>query len=94
MYRWPGTWIFFPEDARGPSNLRDGEGAMVTLQFAELDGTFPTDIATNYPNFRHRGPWRTFFTRHRIAAGDAVAIERLSEYEYRVLPVIRQGRER
>jgi hypothetical protein len=78
---------------RGPSNVKDGEGALLTLQFAGLDGTFPTDIATNYPNFRRRGPWRGFFDHHRIAAGDAVAIERLSPYEYRVLPLILQGRE-
>jgi hypothetical protein len=53
-----------------------------------------TDIATNYPNLRRRGLWRTFFDRHRIAAGDAVAIERLSQYEYRVLPLILQDPER
>ena len=30
----------------------------------------------------------------RIAAGDVVAIERLSRYEYRVLPLIQPGQER
>lgn len=29
-----------------------------------------------------------------LSRRDAVAIERLSQYEYRVLPVIRPGRER
>jgi hypothetical protein len=88
-----GHLDFFPEDARGPSNVKDGEGAMLTLQFARLDGTFRTDIASDYPSFRRRGPWRTYFAHHRIAAGDAVAVKRLSHYKYLVLPVVRQGRQ-
>jgi len=67
---------------------------MLTLHFAELDGTHLTDIASNYPSFRRRGPWSRFFAHHQIAAGDVVAIERLSRYEYRVLPLIQPGQQR
>ena len=89
-----GNLGFFPQDSLGPSNLRDGEGTMLTLHFAGLDGTHLTDIASNYPGFRRRGPWSRFFAHHQIAAGDVVAIERLSRYEYRVLPLIQPGQER
>jgi len=89
-----GNLGFFPQDSLGPSNLRDGEGTMLTLHFAGLDGTHLTDIASNYPGFRRRGPWSRFFAHHQIAAGDVVAIQRLSPYEYRVLPLIQPGQER
>src|SRR5437764_9940766 len=89
-----GNLGFFPKESLEPSNSRDGEGTMLTLHFAGLDGTYLTDIASNYPNFRRRGPWSRFFAHHQIVAGDVVAIERLSRYEYRVFPLIRPGRER
>jgi hypothetical protein len=89
-----GNLEFFPQDSLGPSNSRDGEGTMLTLHFAGLDGTHLTDIASNYPNFRRRGPWSRFFAHHQIAAGDVVAIERLSRYEYRVFPLIQPEQER
>jgi hypothetical protein len=34
-----------------------------------------------------RAPIRQFFTDHNLKAGDKIAIEKLSDYEYRVLPV-------
>jgi hypothetical protein len=89
-----GNLGFFPQDSLGPSNLRDGEGTMLTLHLAGLDGTHLTDIASNYPSFRRRGPWSRFFAHHQIVAGDVVAIERLSRYEYRVLPLIQPRQER
>ena len=89
-----GNLGFFPQDSLGPSNVRDGEGPMLTLHLAGLDGTHLTDIASNYPGFRRRGPWSRFFAHHQIAAGDVVAIERLSRYEYRVSPLIQPRRER
>lgn len=89
-----GNLGFFPQDSLGPSNLGDGEATMLTLHFAGLDGTHQTDIASNYPGFRRRGPWSRFFAHHQIAAGDVVAIERLSRYEYQVLPLIQPRQER
>ncbi len=76
---------FFPADAMGAPNARDGTGALLTLHFEGLPGTVRTDIAADKKIFRSRGPWRNFFKRHDLQPGDRVAIERLSAYEYRVL---------
>ena len=78
---------FFPEDAIGPANERDGNGALLTLQFDGLREAVETDIAGGHKFFRRRGPWKKFFARHGLGEGDSVAIERLSAYKYRVVPV-------
>jgi hypothetical protein len=78
---------FFPEDAIGPANERDGNGALLTLQFDGLREAVETDIAGGHKFFRRRGPWKKFFARHGLSEGDSLAIERLSAYKYRVVPV-------
>jgi hypothetical protein len=76
---------FFPADAIGAPNARDGTGTLLTLHFAGLPGTVSTDIAADKKIFRCRGPWRAFFKLHGLQPGDRIAIKRLSAYEYRVL---------
>ncbi len=76
---------FFPADAMGAPNARDGTGTLLTLHFEGLPGTVRTDIVADKKIFRCRSPWRNFFKRHDLRPGDRVAIERLSAYEYRVL---------
>jgi hypothetical protein len=78
---------FFPAAAVGAAKVQDGEGAVLTLHFAGLPEAVETDIADKHKIFRRRDPWRRFFAHHRLAEGDSVAIERLSSYEYRIVPL-------
>jgi hypothetical protein len=82
-----GHLDFFPSDTIGAANARDGQGALLTVHFAGLPEVVETDIAAGKDLFRRRGPWRKFFAHHCLQPGDSVAIERLSPYEYRVVPV-------
>lgn len=75
---------FFPADAIGAPNARDGTGTMLTLHLEGLPGPIRTDIAADKKIFRCRGAWRDFFKRHHLQPGDQLVIERLSAYEYRV----------
>jgi hypothetical protein len=78
---------FFPADAVGEANSRDGEGR-------HPDGALrrpapPGEDRHRRPphkDFRQRKPIREFFERHGLKAGEMIAIEKLSDYEYRVLP--------
>jgi hypothetical protein len=81
-----GHLDFFPADAIGAANVHDGQGALLTVHFAGLPEAVETDIASGKDLFRRRGPWRRFFAHHGLQPGDSVAIERLSAYEYRVVP--------
>lgn len=81
-----GHLDFFPTDAIGPANARDGQGALLTVHFTGLSEAVETDIAGGKNFFRRRGPWRKFFAHHGLQPGDSVAIERLSAYAYRVVP--------
>jgi hypothetical protein len=76
---------FFPADAVGPTNSRDGEGKMLTVRFDGLPDPVETDIAAPH-DFRRRGPIRQFFAHHDLKPGEKIAIEKHSDYEYRVLP--------
>ncbi len=79
---------FFPEAAIGPANARrDGQGALLTLRFEGLLKPVETDIAGNHMIFRRRSPWGRFFAHHGLRAGDKVAIEKRSDYEYRIIPL-------
>jgi hypothetical protein len=77
---------FFPADAIGAANARDGQGIPLTVHFAGLPEAARTDIAGDKAIFRSRGPWRKFFAHHALQPGDTVIIERLSAREYRVVP--------
>jgi len=78
---------FFPADAVGPTNSRDGEGRMLTVRFDGLPDPVETDITgAPHHDFRRRGPIRQFFAHHDLKPGEKIAIEKHSDYEYRVLP--------
>jgi hypothetical protein len=77
---------FFPADAIGAANAQDGKGAMLTLHFEGLAEPVETDIAGDKKIFRCRGDMGKFFARCGLAEGNSVVIQRLSAYEYRILP--------
>jgi hypothetical protein len=79
---------FFPADAIGGHNKQAGRGTPLKLNFEGFIGAESTDIDPKHKFFRLRGrAWQDFFERHGLRAGDKVAIERISAYEYRVVPV-------
>jgi hypothetical protein len=79
---------FFPADAVGAANADNGEGVMLTLHYAGLPDPVETDIAGSpHLDFRRRGSIRKFFEHHKLQPGDEIAIEKISDYEYRVVPV-------
>ena len=76
---------FFPADAVGGRSKEDGLGRSLTVHFQGQADPVETDIAGgNKLLFRARSPWRAFFSRHRLEAGDSLTIVRLSDYQYRV----------
>src|SRR5579875_445144 len=78
---------FFPADTIGANNKQTRAGTALTVHFDGV-GEAETDIDSQHKIFRLRGRiWREFFQRHGLRAGDKVAIQRVSEYEYRILPV-------
>jgi hypothetical protein len=79
---------FFPANAVGAANANDGTGEMLTLHYAGLVEPVRTDIAGRpHLDFRDRGSIRKFFEHHKLQAGDEIAIEKKSDYEYCVVPV-------
>ena len=78
---------FFPADAVGPANSRDGKGKMLTVRFDGLPDPVETDITGDpHHDLRCRGLTRRFFAHHDLKPGEKIAIEKDSDYEYRVLP--------
>jgi hypothetical protein len=85
-----GHLDFFPEDAIGATSRQGKLGRPLTVHFEGLPGTAETDIVPDKKIFRLRDwHWQEFFKRHDLHAGDQVAIERISAYEYRVIPLPR-----
>jgi hypothetical protein len=79
---------YFPAQAVGEANANDGEGKKLTLHYAGLPDPVKTDIAGRpHLFFRDRGSIGRFFDHHKLQAGDKIAIERRSDYEYDVVPV-------
>lgn len=77
---------FFPADAIGANNKQTGVGASLLVHFDGV-GQAETDIDSQHKIFRLRGKiWQEFFEQHGLRAGDKVAIEHVSKYEYRLLP--------
>ncbi len=77
---------FFPADTIGAPNAHHGEGTLLTLHFEGHSEPVQTDIAGDKKIFRCREDVGRFFAKHRLAEGDSVVIERLSTYEYHVVP--------
>jgi 5-methylcytosine-specific restriction protein A len=74
---------FFPADAVGERNRKQGQGALLTVWFAGAGEPVLTDLGGEHKTFRERTtPLREFFARNHIRPGDQVAIERLGTYEY------------
>jgi hypothetical protein len=81
---------FFPADAIGAASAKDGTGKLLMLHLEGFPDSVCTDIAARHKIFRKRQPWKrffSFFSFHSLAAGDSVIIERLSAYEYRIMPM-------
>lgn len=78
---------FFPADAVGSTSRSGGEGTMLTLHYDGLPDPVETDIAgAPHKDFRDRTSIRKFFAHHDLKAGEKIAIEKRSDYEYRVMP--------
>jgi hypothetical protein len=78
---------FFPADAVGSASRRGGEGTVLTLHYDGLLDPVETDIDAHHKFFRDRTSTGKFFAHHGLKAGEKIAIEKQSDYEYRVLPV-------
>ena len=79
---------FFPEDAVGETSRLGGEGTMLTLHYDGLPDPVETDIAgAPHKDFRDRASIRKFFAHHDLKAGEKIAIEKRSDYEYYIVPV-------
>lgn len=85
---------FFPEDCVGPPRKRKSDRAATHIEII-LDGlneSVTTDIGRDSKSgkprqfFRGRQWVRKFFEHHQLKTGDVVAIERLSDRQYRIYP--------
>jgi hypothetical protein len=86
---------FFPTEAIGAGNKREGMGKSVVLQFQRNDGSFDmceTDIDGKKWIFRSREPWRNFFRNQALSGGDQIIIERISKAGYRIYPRFLEAR--
>ncbi len=90
---------FFPSDCVGPSRKpRSGVCHNIELELDGLDEVVATDIGVNAANGKPRGffrgrHWvRRFFNRHKIAAGDLLALDSVQPRRYR-LSVARRASE-
>lgn len=87
-----GHTDFFPTDAIGAANQRDGTGELIRLDVEGLAEPVWTDIASRSATNESRGffrkrTWvREFFARHNIQPGDTIAFERIESHRFKVLP--------
>lgn len=86
-----GLYDFLPPDCVGPSRKSDGSTSReIEIYLDGLNEVVRTDIgsvaATGKPRafFRGRRWVRRFFEHHKIAAGDRLALERVSARTYRL----------
>ncbi len=87
-----GHHDFFPNECYGESSRTKGVGKELELVVEGLEQPVKTDIGLNGSNgkprnfFRNRQWVRRFFEKHDIREGDVIAIERLSDFTYRIYP--------
>lgn len=87
-----GHHDFFPKEVYGESKKQRGTGQKITLLVEGLPHPVETDIAMNGTDGRPRNFFRkrawvaTFFKRHELQEGDVIAIEKLSQFKYRIYP--------
>jgi DNA (cytosine-5)-methyltransferase 1 len=90
--RLTGHLDLFPADSVGAGTGRDERGAVLQLQVAGLAGPVETGIAIDARSgaprneFRRRSWIREFYERHRIKAGDTIAIERIDTHAFVISP--------
>jgi adenine-specific DNA-methyltransferase len=83
---------FFPKDVYGASCRKAGLGKQITLHVEGLPQPIETDIPsdriTGRPRwiFRERKWVKEFLRHHKLAAGDAVTIQRVSNNRYWIRP--------
>jgi hypothetical protein len=76
---------FFPPDVFGGSSESE-PGRSVTVHWGGPEPAV-TDIAADKMIFRSRDFVRAFFSRYQLVEGERIAIEKLSDYEYRIAPL-------
>ena len=87
-----GHHDFFPNECYGKSTRTKGIGKELELVVEGLEQPVNTDIGLNGSNgkprnfFRNRQWVRRFFEKHDICEGDVIAIEKLSDFTYRIYP--------
>ncbi len=87
-----GHHDFFPADCFGSSAKSGKRGTLLKLEVEGLDDFIHTDIPTDKKSgrpramFRNREWVRKFFAKHKLAAGDTVAIERITDHHFRISP--------
>ncbi|MGD9689149.1 MAG: DNA cytosine methyltransferase [Phycisphaerales bacterium] len=92
-----GHYDFFPADTIGASKRRNGTGMSIEIYLEGLDRSVETDIGTDIVTgkprrfFRGREWVKAFFEKHRIGAGDVLALERTGNRTYRLYPFETQG---
>jgi hypothetical protein len=79
----------FPADAFGGANAAH-KAHELTIDWGGSEPAV-TDIDTKKMIFRRRGWVREFFIAHRLAAGDSIGIEKVSDYSYRLFPIARES---
>ncbi len=89
----PCSKDFFPADAFGGTSINDRMGKLLRLHVTGLYPDVETDLPTDNAGrprwfFRRRNWVRKFLQTHNLNAGDEITITRLSEYEYRISPVL------
>lgn len=87
---------FFPGDAFGGSSKKTGLGAQITIKadgiLNTIETDIPTDKITGKPRwfFRKRKWVREFLRCHKLAPGDTISIQRVSNHAYRISPAERR----
>lgn len=87
-----GAADIFPKECIGPSSAKEGLGRELLLAVEGFDEPVLTDIpadrTTGKPRdfFRKRAWVRRFFEKHKLHAGDEIAIERLGRFEFSIRP--------
>ena len=76
---------FYPSDAFGSSNARQGMGKLLRLHISGIHKIVETDIVKEKGVFRDR-KWGEFYEHFNLRAGNKIAIEKISAYEYKVYP--------
>jgi len=89
-----GAMDLFPVDCFGTPKRKGGLGKPITLVVEGLAKPIPTDIPTDTKTrrprnmFRNRDWVREFYRVNRMRKGDRVVIERVSERDFHVRPVL------